>query len=146
MKTQATTEYSDKCLALASFLDCQPSEITEEAYDNYDLSVYSACGCEYAIGTDEEANNSVTQYIEQSVWAFNPSFLSEMTDLPEEMFTAIADKCEGANEPILQVIRQSCGLDDFVDSAVSADGRGHFLSGYDGEEREQGDYFIYRTN
>jgi hypothetical protein len=28
--------------------------------------------------------------------------------------------------------------------AISTDGRGHFISSYDGEENEQGDYYIYR--
>jgi hypothetical protein len=39
-------------------------------------------------------------------------------------------------------------MDDFVDDAIGADGRGHFLSHYDGnevEDRESGLY-IYRTN
>ena len=40
--------------------------------------------------------------------------------------------------------------DDFIEDVISADGRGHTLSGYDGDEHEvvyQGDwYFIYRTN
>jgi len=146
MKTQVNTIYSAQCLALASFLGCQPDEVSSEGYDYYDMSVYSACDGEYAIGTDEEADNSVYQYIEQSVWAFTPSFLASMTDLPEAMFEALSDKCEDANEPILQVICQSCGLEDFVDAAVSADGRGHFLSSYDGEEAEEGEFFIYRVN
>ena len=40
--------------------------------------------------------------------------------------------------------------DHFVQDAVSSDGRGHFLSGYDGAENEEKVdgvwYFIYRTN
>jgi hypothetical protein len=38
------------------------------------------------------------------------------------------------------------GLEGFVEEAVSADGRGHFLSSYDGEENEQDGFYIYRIN
>ena len=37
-------------------------------------------------------------------------------------------------------------MDEFIEDAISSDGRGHFLSPYDGEENEEGDYFIYRIN
>jgi len=40
--------------------------------------------------------------------------------------------------------------DDFIEEVISADGRGHTLSSYDGEEGEitfQNEwYYIYRTN
>lgn len=37
-------------------------------------------------------------------------------------------------------------IDTFVYDAIDADGRGHFLSFYDGREHEQDEFFIYRTN
>ena len=37
-------------------------------------------------------------------------------------------------------------FDDFIDDAVSSDGRGHFISRYDGDENEQDGYYIYRCN
>jgi hypothetical protein len=56
-------------------------------------------------------------------------------------------KCEGANDSILALIEKTDGgLDGFVEEAVSVDGRGHFLSGYDGEECEVGEFFAYRIN
>ncbi len=58
--------------------------------------------------------------------------------------SALAD--ERSNDAVLSLVERTCGLDDFVEDAVSADGRGHFLSHYDGEENEQGEYFIYRLN
>jgi len=143
MNTQPeTVEYDEKVIALASFLDIDPGEIEE----GYDSNNFEADGCEYMVLTDSEADEMAREYIEQLLWAFNPSFLSGETGLPEEMFSALQDKCEGANDAFLQVIEQSCGLDSFVETAIGVDGRGHFLNTYDGEENEQGEFFIYRTN
>ena len=41
------------------------------------------------------------------------------------MFTFAAEQCEGANDAILQVIEQSCGLQSFAEAAIGYDGRGH---------------------
>jgi hypothetical protein len=54
--------------------------------------------------------------------------------------------CEGCNDFFKAIIKGTCGLDKFVEDAIEADGRGHFLAYYDGEENEQGDCFIYRVN
>jgi len=138
--------FSPECLALAAYLDCEPSELDECIYDSYGMTTFDYGNQQYAIGTDEEADTACEEYIKDSVWAFNASFLASETGLPEEMFAFASEKCEDANGPILQVIEQSCGLGAFVGSAMMADGRGHFLSSYDGEEQEHGDYFIYRVN
>jgi len=41
-------------------------------------------------------------------------------------------------------------IDSFVDAAISADGRGHFMSSYDGNENEEEvngtTFYIYRIN
>lgn len=81
-----------------------------------------------------------------SVWAFNASFLSSFCDLPEEVFKALQPGCESSNDAILSLIERSGGLDSFVKEAVSADGRGHLISSYDGEEIEVGQYYIYKIN
>jgi hypothetical protein len=86
------------------------------------------------------------------LWAFKSSFLASETGVDEEVFEAIQsnDRCESNNPAIRSIIDVTCGLDEFVLSAVCADGRGHFLSLYDGEELEttvEGiDYHIYRQN
>ena len=55
-------------------------------------------------------------------------------------------KYDDANDTILALIDD---FDEFVSDAISADGRGRFLSYYDGEENEEvvnGEtYFIYRN-
>ena len=59
----------------------------------------------------------------------------------------LSEKCESSNEAVKSLIED---FDHFVDDAVLTDGRGHFLSSYDGEENEvkinNTWYYIYRTN
>ena len=104
----------------------------------------------FLVLTDEEADAYARQYIEESVWAFNASFLAGQTGLPESAFEGLSKQCEEGNEPILQMVQATCGIDSFVEAAVSADGRGHFLARYDHEEREFNNgrmtFYIYRIN
>ena len=114
---------------------------------------------DYLVYTDEEADEAVREAIEESLWAFTPSFLSAHTDVDEEVFVALAGRCEENNDSYKRMIKD---FDAFVEQAVSADGRGHFLAGYDHEEhycdwqtveRKDGkyetvttEYYIYRRN
>ena len=127
------------------------SDLTKENFDHYRLSVYSVNGEEWAIGTDSEADEACKEYIKDSAWAFRSSFICEYCNLPQELAEALeamqSKKCEGANDSILALIdKTDGGLDGFVEEAVSADGRGHFLSSYDGDENEKDGFFIYRIN
>jgi hypothetical protein len=101
----------------------------------------------YGVYTDEEADEKAAEYIKESVWAFNADFICGYGSPLSPMVKAYQEKeCEGANDAILELITD---LDDFVQRAISADGRGHFLSSYDGEENEEtvnGEtYYIYRN-
>ena len=114
---------------------------------------------DYLVLTDEEADEAVREEIEEMVWAFTPSFLSAHTGVDEEVFVALADRCEHNNDSYKRMIKD---FDAFVDDAVGADGRGHFLASYDHEEHycdwqtvERKDdkyetvtteYYIYRRN
>ena len=104
----------------------------------------------FLVLTDEEADAHARQYIEESVWAFNASFLAGQTGLPESAFEALSKQCEEGNEPIMQMIRATCGIDSLVEAAISADGRGHYLARYDHEEGEFNNgrmtFYIYRIN
>jgi len=136
-----------KVKALAKYLDCDPEDISE-GYPSYgDFMTLEYGSEEYLVLTDEEADEACKEYVKDSVWAFNASFIIQHSDLPweaEEMIKGFQEsKCEDANETILALITD---FDEFVEDAISADGRGHFLSGYDGDEVEDGDYFIYRVN
>jgi hypothetical protein len=141
---EGVEEYSPEILALAKFLQEDPADISEES-DN----VYSLGRQEYIVADDATADTLCADAVKESLWAFNPSFLSGETGLDEGIFEALSDKCEGAQDAYLSMIKATCGLDTFIEAAVSA-GRGHFLAQYDEEEGEvtQGGtmYFIYRTN
>ena len=148
---QSNDQEDPRVIALSKYLDLalEPN-ITYESND-----IYSFDGEEYMILTDDEADEKVAEYIKDSVWAFNPSFLSSHSDIDEGVFKLLQDKCESANEAVLKLIKD---FDKFVEDAVGTDGRGHFLSSYDGEENEIGlfkffcpeynneTYYIYRTN
>ncbi len=103
----------------------------------------------YLVCTETEANELARDYIIETAWAFTASFLSQTTTLPATVFEALCGD-EERNEAVLSVIRNTCGVTYFVQEAISGDGRGHFLSQYDGNEAEVqvGDitYYIYQTN
>jgi hypothetical protein len=102
---------------------------------------------EWLVLTDEEADTLVVEHIIDSLWAFRPEFLADETGLPVEAFAALSDLCEGAQEPILAMVQATCGTNILAASAISSDGRGHFLAQYDGEEVElTHGLYAYRTN
>ena len=104
---------------------------------------------DWLIVDNQTADEMCREYIEDSVWAFSSWFLASETGFDEDIFKAIQsnDKCEDNNEAILALIRATCGIESFVESAISCDGRGHFLSSYDGKEiKLPGDCVAYRTN
>jgi len=139
--------------AAAQALGCEPEEIREERYDSYGLKVFSAYGLEYAVGTDEEAQETCKENIKQSLWAFNASFIIDHSKLEyssdvEKCLREMQGKlCESANELVAALIED---MDSFIEDAISADGRGHFLSSYSCDEEEididDETYFAYRLN
>lgn len=128
--------------ALAEYLGIKDNEIEVTRHDE---NTFDAEGSEYMVLTDDEADQRAADSIRESLWAFNASFLvGHMPDgVNEEIIKMAQEKCEGANETLKAMI---VDLDHFVDDAIASDGRAHFLHTYDGEEQEQGEYFIYRTN
>jgi hypothetical protein len=107
---------------------------------------------EYMVCTDETADASTSGHILSNLWAFTPDFLAGETELPAEVFLCLQDKMsEDANEAIRAIIKATCGEASLVDAAVSADGRGHFLATYDGDEqtfttKSGKTLFVYRCN
>jgi hypothetical protein len=149
MKT-TTTNDNAKLEALASFLGCDSEELTQTKWSYYGLDSFELGSKEYAIGTDSEADEACAEYIRASAWSFRASFILGECGLPYQLEEAIsswqAKECESANDGMVSLIEKTCGIDSFIQSAISADGRGHFLSSYDGEENEEGEFFIYRIN
>ena len=97
---------------------------------------------------DDDADNLASDSIKETIWAFNASFLAAHTNVSEDAIQSIQanDKCEDNNEVLTELITD---LDHFVQDAISADGRGHFVNSYDGEEYElshKGEtFFVYRN-
>ena len=133
-----------KIEALAKFLEIGIEDITETNWDTLE-----ADGSEFLVLTDEEADAKAYSEIEESLWAFNADFIIDMCGFSGGEKSLIAmqrESCEDCNEFIKAMIEGTCTLDTFVQSAIETDGRGHFISMYDGEENEQDEYFIYRVN
>ncbi len=125
-------ELGPQVRALALHLECSPLDIQKETYDHYDMPVYRAEGGEYAVATDEEADNAWDQSLD--------SYIEECID------------------PELHKLQENTGNlsayikfdEEMRKRDAKTDGRGHSLSSYDGDENEQEVeetmYFIYRTN
>ena len=138
------------CVALKWSRDHGNNYSPEDCTHEHDDTV-SVGGAEYRVLTDDEADEAAAEYVKDSLWAFNASFLSGETGIDDSVFVALAEQCEGCNDAVRSIVDGSCGIDSFVESAVGADGRGHFLNHYDGEENEfctdDNDYwYLYRTN
>ena len=130
----------------------------DSCYSEYRFDV---CGDEYLVMDDGRAYATAYQEISRLLWAFNTDFIldhlkddikygDDPVDLDELKagIDLVKERlCEGANAIIRALIED---LEDFVDDAIAADGRGHFISSYDGEEHEvtvDGEtYYIYRLS
>lgn len=141
-----------KISALAKYLEVPVDELTEETYDNYGLTVISNGSKEYSIGNEEEVDNATEQNIRESLCYFNSQWIVDHldTEIPVNAITAIQEKYEDGNDSLYEIISKLGDWDYFVRDSILADGRGHFMSSYDGEENEicyEGEwYFIYRIN
>ncbi|MBK8254951.1 MAG: hypothetical protein IPK82_20125 [Polyangiaceae bacterium] len=113
---------------------------------HYGLPIYEVDGEEYAVGTEEQAENAVKLAIVDSIWAFKPEFLTTFLrrHMPhvrrfpaKDLEKALRVAQEKLSEDAAALIWALVGtlIDTFEQAVVAADGRGHFLSPYDGKER-----------
>ena len=135
--------------ALAMYLDVDEKEITKSPWNTYGIKNESE---EYLVLTEDEADKEAKAEIKESLWAFKAEFIlqecgMDISNKVENSLIAMQKACcEDCNDFILALIEGSCGLDKFVDDAIGFDGRGHFISEYDGEEVDaEGEYYIYRV-
>jgi hypothetical protein len=137
---------NSKIKALAEFLEVEENEINQSSYDE---NTFEYGNQEYRVLTDEEADEATKEYISDSVWAFNANFILDHAGInwnnriEKSLQKVQTELCEDANELLKAMVKD---IDEFVQDAIDADGRGHFLAGYDSEENEQDEYFIYRNN
>lgn len=151
-QTRGKIMATNKVRALAKHLDVKPSEVEESRYDS---NILVAEGQEWRVLTDREADKAAKEAIRDSLWAFNYSFLSchfrrgidNSSDMERSIRHMQKTMCESCNEAIFALIGD---FNYFVNDAIASDGRGHFLSSYDGEEQEvtigKTMYFLYRQN
>lgn len=152
--------YSPEQMAFAESSDCEalaflysdegPGTFGEWTDDeHHGLPVVERDGETFAYAeNDEAADEAARSAILESLWAFNSSFLADYVPaLCSRSARGAFDKmretlCEDANDLVAAMIGDR--IDDLVTAAIGADGRGHFLSSYDGEEREEGTSYLYR--
>ena len=141
-----------KARALADFLEVGLEEITEgDCYD--DSLAYD--GAEYMVLTDEQADERAREEITNSLWAFNADFIirhcKNFDDMSTREYRSAVESLEYAQEQCCEnadglVVALIDDMDEFVEDAIDADGRGHFISRYDGVENEQDGFYIYRVD
>jgi len=143
-------------LALASHLGIDADDIENEiSEDRYTENAFDAEGKTFLVLTDEEADEAARDAVRDSLWACNASFLtSYIPTLRNERASRawqkmVSELCEDAG-PLVEAMLGN-RLEECLGDAVSLDGRGHFLAGYDSEESEVvidnvSTFYIYRTN
>lgn len=121
--------------------DAPKSEDIElQRWDHWGLPVINIGGSQdMAIGTDVLADRAVYMEIMESLWAFNTEWLAQHSRRSYEFIHALQARHEAGNDAIRATIRNK---KKFVEDAVAADGRGHFLSSWDGSEHTLDDYFV----
>ena len=135
-------ETMTKQQALANFLEVGVTDF-EINNDEYILSN----GDSYFVLTDQEADEYATSEIEDMLWAFDANWLAGYTGLHKAVFEALAEGYEKSNEAIMALINNAGSMAEFVQDCMDADGRGHFVANYDGDEIElENDYYAYRVN
>jgi len=94
---------------------------------------------EYLVCTDKEADKECADEIKESAWAFNPDFIIDHSkaldhdDWSYDILKAIQEKCEWWNAAVIRLIDD---FDEFVEDAITADWRWHFLNRRNWDEDE----------
>ena len=143
-----------KAKALADFLEISIEDL--EIPEDTELPfVVLDTGASYAVLTENQADERAKEEILNSLWAFNADFIiqhcknyddmdqCEFYSAVESLRHAQENCCENANGLVFALIDD---MDEFVEDAINADGRGHFISRYDGVENEQDGFYIYRVD
>ena len=135
-------ETMTKQQALANFLEVGVTDF-EINNDEYILPN----GDSYFVLTDQESDEYATSEIEDMLWAFDANWLAGYTGLHKAVFESLSAGYENSNEAIMALINNAGSMDEFVQDAIDADGRGHFVANYDGDEIElENGYYAYRVN
>ena len=143
-----------KAKALADFLEISIKDLEIPKDKELPFAVLDT-GANYLVLTEEEADQKAGEEIRNSLWAFNADFIiqhcknfekmdiCEIEAAEKSLRYAQENCCENANGLVYALIDD---IDEFIEDAINADGRGHFISYYDGEENEQNNFYIYRVD
>lgn len=106
----------DRIVALGKHLELEPKEALEDIKELHD-GVYSYCGTEYYVLTDDEAYDRCEEYLGDELWQM-----------------AVADG------------RTELSKQDWIEYVIEVDGFGQILNGWDGlqYDSECGNYIIMR--
>ena len=136
--------FDERIQALGKYLDLNNEDLRMIEENGDYLSFDDR---EFLVLTDDEADEKAKEYIKDSAWAFNASFLASHSKADEDVFICLSEKCESSNDAVLSLIDD---FDHFAEDAIASYGRGHFMSSYDGQENIEEvagtEYYIYRTN
>ena len=98
--------------------------------------------------TDDEADEAADEQIREGLWAFKTEFLASHfpRSLNQRAIEALAKLQEKLCEDAQPLIEALVDIDDVVTAAIRADGRGHWIADYDGQEVElPGGFYGYRV-
>lgn len=158
-------DYDDKQMALASFLECDPSKIEEDKYQN---TIYYYGNAEYLVydNYDEARNDAISQCIDLledcGIESVNWNYIGRLSDYVDENWfrEALEESYENNEEdgeeeheiddPVQEfidefgerefndVVKEHNLLDyqKAAEAIVDADGIANTLSSYDGNENE----------
>lgn len=127
--------------ALILFLDegLEEDDVSEERWSS-DHTEFTIGRRSYLVLTEEEANQQAREDIECSLWEFNAEFIVDYMPIKnsDRVVRSIRkmqeELSEDANDLMEALVKDK--LDELVQDAINADGRGHFMNTYDGEENE----------
>lgn len=110
----------------------------------------------YLVLTDEEAQARAIEEIRESLWAFNADFILNHNEraagldfYEHEAAKKALENAQGRSYESLNgfIYAFIDDFDEFAEDAINADGRGHFISFYDGKEHETNNgLFIYKLD
>lgn len=130
---------------LADVLDLEVEDAVEILTDTDSGDTFDVGRAEYVLYSDADADAACRDSILESLAYFRPGFLDAHADIGTDAIEAIQAKED--HEAMRRLLERLGVLEDVINDAISSDGRGHFLAGYDSEEIDlSAHWFIYRTN
>lgn len=108
-------------------------DTVKDVYFTY-YSLKDGDGNEYIALTDAEADAVAREYIDDNMGRFKASWLATIFPFDEEW---IEDFQDGDTDELREILKDSVDeekWEDIIDTAISIDGRTHFINTYDGKE------------